>query len=301
MCGSAAACVKRKLNRSVQFLEDRGRVRSILRCMSCHRARHDAICRSAQAMHGCGGGACSSPRAMARSAWMRSRGRPACPRRHCTRIFDPRTHYSPRSSTRRANQQHGVGGLLPQALMTCRCADGAGADAAVSAGGPKALAIHRVVMAESVRFPELGRAFYENGPRAVPPGIRCTGWRRRRGGAAGRCADPSRAADQFVGMLRDAWGLAPAWAFRRRRTSRDRRDGGRDRADFFAGLCGGGLAASGRRNEPALRRLAGAALQGRQPAATAPGVTPSWRGDGTYPGRRWRHLKVRGNRVPEPR
>src|SRR5271165_2946196 len=29
---------------------------------------------------------------------------------------------------------------------------------------PRSLAIHRVVIAESVRFPELGRAFYENGP-----------------------------------------------------------------------------------------------------------------------------------------
>lgn len=32
---------------------------------------------------------------------------------------------------------------------------------------PQALAIHRLVVAESERFPELGRAFYESGPRLV--------------------------------------------------------------------------------------------------------------------------------------
>ena len=32
---------------------------------------------------------------------------------------------------------------------------------------PDALAIHRLVVAESERFPELGRAFYESGPRLV--------------------------------------------------------------------------------------------------------------------------------------
>jgi len=65
----------------------------------------------------------------------------------------------------------------------------------------RAIAIHRVVVAESGRFPELGRAFYENGPAA---------FRRSFGSwieaqtAAGRLAasDPGVAADQFVGMLR---------------------------------------------------------------------------------------------------
>lgn len=32
---------------------------------------------------------------------------------------------------------------------------------------PQALAIHRLVVSESERFPELGRAFYESGPRLV--------------------------------------------------------------------------------------------------------------------------------------
>jgi len=63
------------------------------------------------------------------------------------------------------------------------------------------LAIHRVVISESVRFPELGRAFHDNGP-----GV----FRRMFGDwltaetAAGRLAvpDPAIAADQFIGLLR---------------------------------------------------------------------------------------------------
>jgi TetR/AcrR family transcriptional regulator, mexJK operon transcriptional repressor len=67
----------------------------------------------------------------------------------------------------------------------------------------RALAINRVVTAESVRFPELGRAFYDNGPGVF----------RRAFGAwlaaqteAGRLRvpDPEMAADQFIGMLRSA-------------------------------------------------------------------------------------------------
>ena len=80
----------------------------------------------------------------------------------------------------------------------------------------RTLAIHRIVIAESVRFPELGRAFYDNGP----------GFFRRvfaewlvRQQQAGRLSvpDPNLAADQFVGMLRGAGvftratlGLLPA-------------------------------------------------------------------------------------------
>jgi TetR/AcrR family transcriptional repressor of mexJK operon len=65
----------------------------------------------------------------------------------------------------------------------------------------RALAIHRVVMSESVRFPELGRAFYDNGP----------GLFRRLFGEwltvqshAGRLSVPDSilAADQFIGLLR---------------------------------------------------------------------------------------------------
>ncbi|MDR3537397.1 MAG: TetR/AcrR family transcriptional regulator [Acetobacteraceae bacterium] len=65
----------------------------------------------------------------------------------------------------------------------------------------RALAIHRVVTAESMRFPELGRAFYDNGPRLFREVFGT--WLARQQ-AAGRLAvpDPGIAADQFIGMLR---------------------------------------------------------------------------------------------------
>jgi TetR/AcrR family transcriptional regulator, mexJK operon transcriptional repressor len=66
---------------------------------------------------------------------------------------------------------------------------------------PGALAIHRVVVAESVRFPELGRAFYENGPEVFRRTF--AAWLDAQV-VSGRLAVPDAlmAADQFVGMLR---------------------------------------------------------------------------------------------------
>lgn len=75
----------------------------------------------------------------------------------------------------------------------------------------RSLAIHRLVIAESVRFPELGRAFYENGPVA--------GRKRLAAWMTGRPAlvvpEPEIAAEQFIGLLRAGiylratLGLAP--------------------------------------------------------------------------------------------
>ncbi len=66
---------------------------------------------------------------------------------------------------------------------------------------PEVMAIHRVVIAESGRFPELGRAFYDNGPARFRQAL--AGWIAQQA-EAGRLdvADPDRAADQFMGMLR---------------------------------------------------------------------------------------------------
>jgi TetR/AcrR family transcriptional repressor of mexJK operon len=65
----------------------------------------------------------------------------------------------------------------------------------------RSLAIHRVVISESLRFPELGRAFYDNGP-GVFRGV-FGDWLAGQT-AAGRLAvpDPALAADQFIGLLR---------------------------------------------------------------------------------------------------
>jgi TetR/AcrR family transcriptional regulator, mexJK operon transcriptional repressor len=65
----------------------------------------------------------------------------------------------------------------------------------------RALAIHRVVIGESTRFPELGRAFYDNGPAAL---FRTFGAWLTEQTEAGRLAvtDSIMASEQFVGMLR---------------------------------------------------------------------------------------------------
>jgi TetR/AcrR family transcriptional regulator, mexJK operon transcriptional repressor len=63
------------------------------------------------------------------------------------------------------------------------------------------LAIYRVVVAESVRFPELGRAFYEAGPAT---GRRLlAAWLAERAEAGRlRVPDPPLAAEQLVALLR---------------------------------------------------------------------------------------------------
>jgi TetR/AcrR family transcriptional regulator, mexJK operon transcriptional repressor len=65
----------------------------------------------------------------------------------------------------------------------------------------QSLAIYRVVMAEAVRFPELGRAFYERGAGASRRNLAV--WLGRQM-EAGRLLprDPGIAAEQFVSLLR---------------------------------------------------------------------------------------------------
>ena len=62
----------------------------------------------------------------------------------------------------------------------------------------RSLAIHRLVIAESVRFPELGRAFHENGP--VAGGRRLAAWMAARPEL--EVPEPELAAEQFLGLLR---------------------------------------------------------------------------------------------------
>jgi TetR/AcrR family transcriptional repressor of mexJK operon len=75
----------------------------------------------------------------------------------------------------------------------------------------RSLAIHRLVIAETVRFPELGRAFYENGP--VAGGKRLAAWMAGRPGLV--VPEPELAAEQFLSLLRAGLylratlGLAP--------------------------------------------------------------------------------------------
>jgi len=64
-----------------------------------------------------------------------------------------------------------------------------------------ALAIYRVIIAEAPRFPELGRSFYESGPRITLDRFAAfLGKACERGQL--RIAAPRRAAEQFIGMLK---------------------------------------------------------------------------------------------------
>lgn len=62
----------------------------------------------------------------------------------------------------------------------------------------RCLAIHRLVIAESPRFPELGRAFYRNGPEAGRAVLGA--WMARH--PALSVPNPEQAAEQFIGLLR---------------------------------------------------------------------------------------------------
>ncbi len=63
------------------------------------------------------------------------------------------------------------------------------------------LGLHRVVIAESYRFPALGRLFYDSGPGSAI--ITLTAYlERHRQDPALKIADPRRAAEEFMALLR---------------------------------------------------------------------------------------------------
>lgn len=65
---------------------------------------------------------------------------------------------------------------------------------------PSSLALHRLLVAESPRFPELGRLSYESGPQRLVTGL--AGLLRAQGEHNGlSIPDPELAAEQFLGTL----------------------------------------------------------------------------------------------------
>jgi AcrR family transcriptional regulator len=72
---------------------------------------------------------------------------------------------------------------------------------------PVSLAIHRVVIAECVRFPELGRVFYESGPLIVRGSVAKYLASADRAGIV-RVPDPNLAAMHLFGMLKGDLHLA---------------------------------------------------------------------------------------------
>jgi len=65
---------------------------------------------------------------------------------------------------------------------------------------PEALGLHRVVVAESRRFPELGRMFYDRGPAANVATL--AAYLARNTNGALRPADAERLAAEFMSLLR---------------------------------------------------------------------------------------------------
>jgi TetR/AcrR family transcriptional repressor of mexJK operon len=65
---------------------------------------------------------------------------------------------------------------------------------------PPSLALHRLIVAEAARFPELGRAVYEAGPRIAVRRLAGLFEREARRGTI-TVADPELAAEQFFGAL----------------------------------------------------------------------------------------------------
>jgi TetR/AcrR family transcriptional repressor of mexJK operon len=63
------------------------------------------------------------------------------------------------------------------------------------------MAIYRIVMAEGPRFPELGHAFFQSGPRRIIGWL--SGWMRdRQGAGALGQGEPEMMAEQFLALLR---------------------------------------------------------------------------------------------------
>lgn len=65
---------------------------------------------------------------------------------------------------------------------------------------PETLGLHRIVIAESRRFPELGRMFYDRGPAANVATL--AAYLARKGDGVLRKADAERLASDFMSLLR---------------------------------------------------------------------------------------------------
>lgn len=75
----------------------------------------------------------------------------------------------------------------------------------------KVLAIHRLVMAEAPRFPELGRTFYDTGPRKGVS-LLCEHMQRWMDDGRLKRADAFRAAEQFGDLLKSGLHQRKLWA-----------------------------------------------------------------------------------------
>ena len=91
--------------------------------------------------------------------------------------------------------------LDPEETDVARALNGLGERVVAFVTSDKAVAIHRVVIAEAGRFPELGRAFWEQGPKLRVAKLAAYLQRAMADGRL-RDADPQRAAEQFLALCR---------------------------------------------------------------------------------------------------
>ena len=103
---------------------------------------------------------------------------------------------------------------------------------------PTVLAVYRTVVAESARFPELAKVFYDSGPgRASARLAEVFADYRQRGEIA--LEDCARAADQFVGMIRDNRHLETVLGLRRPADAREIERAVQQAVSTFLDDCGG--------------------------------------------------------------
>lgn len=101
---------------------------------------------------------------------------------------------------------------------------------------PAFVALYRLVVAEAARFPELAQAFYAGGPGRAAEGLtRALREFERRGEL--RVPDCRRAAEHFIGMLRDDVHLQVVLGVRPTPTRRETERAVREVVDLFLDGC----------------------------------------------------------------
>ena len=109
---------------------------------------------------------------------------------------------------------------------------------------PTPLALYRLVVAEGARFPELARAFFDAGPGRGAAGLAQALREFQRRGEI-RVSDPRRAAEHFIGMLRDDLHLRVVLGLRPAPGPREIEQSVRQAVEIFLSGC---------RNPPSSRR-----------------------------------------------
>jgi TetR/AcrR family transcriptional repressor of mexJK operon len=85
---------------------------------------------------------------------------------------------------------------------------------------PDTAELHRIVIAESRRFPELGQLFYQTGPQVLIDALEAY-FVRHKGNPSLKVADPRRSAEEFLELLRGYSHLKMLLGIEKRPSKRD--------------------------------------------------------------------------------